>query len=145
MATRRNQRCSKVKLTVIVCTYNRSRSLEKLLRSLIAITLPADVEWEVLIVDNNSSDDTRDVVRSFCDQCPGLFRYVFEPNSGKSHALNTGIRKSNADILAFADDDVIVEPSWLQNLTANLRDDKWAGAGGRILGHWTFPPPRSLS
>jgi GT2 family glycosyltransferase len=66
---------------------------------------------------------------------------VFEPHPGKSHALNTGIREARGDILAFMDDDVTVDPSWLHHLTAALHNGKWTGSGGRILPQWTAPPP----
>src|SRR5208337_3393064 len=131
-----------MKITVILCTHNRSESLSKTLESLAASTLPDSVEWEVLVVDNNSSDRTRDVAESFCDHQPDHFRYLLEPRPGKSHALNTGIENSTGDILAFTDDDVTVEPMWLHNLTADLHDDAWAGSGGRTLPELNFSPPR---
>ena len=132
-------------ISVILCTHNRSQSLAKALNSVAASLLPDSVEWEVLVVDNNSNDQTRDVVEDFTRRCPGRFRYTFEPQPGKSHALNTGIRESRGDVLAFMDDDVIVEPTWLQNLTASLHGSEWAGAGGRILAEQNFCPPGWLA
>lgn len=122
-----------VNVTVILCTYNRCQILEKALSSIAASTLPQGVEWEVLVVDNNSRDQTREVAEDFCRRYPGRFRYLFEPNPGKSYALNTGIREARGDVLAFLDDDLTVEPTWLQSLTARLDDGEWAGAGGRTL------------
>ena len=107
--------------------------------------LPDSVEWEVLVVDNNSRDQTRAVVEEFCRQHPGRFRYLFEAQQGLSQARNSGIRAARGEILAFLDDDVTVEPTWLQNLTASLQDSEWAGAGGRILPERGFSPPRWLS
>jgi GT2 family glycosyltransferase len=132
-------------ITVVVCTYNRCQSLAKALSSVAAQTPPESVDWEVLVVDNNSSDQTRDVVEEFCRRQPSRFRYVFEPNQGLSHARNAGIREARGQVLAFMDDDVTVEPTWLQNLTAALHNREWAGAGGRILPEQTFSPPRWLS
>lgn len=135
-----------MKISVIVCTHNRCQSLAKALNSLAALTLPEPVEWEVLVVDNNSNDNTREVVqRDFCSLYPVRFRYLFEPKQGKSHALNSGIREARGDILAFLDDDVRVEPTWLQNLTTALRNGEWAGAGGRIIPEWSRSAPRWLS
>lgn len=131
-------------ITVILCTYNRSQSLSKALDSVAVSTLSKSVEWEVLVVDNNSKDQTREVIEGYCRRYPGRFRYLFEPQPGKSHALNTGIQEAQGDILAFMDDDVIVEPTWLQNLTTALHDGQWVGAGGRILPEQTFLPPRWL-
>jgi glycosyltransferase involved in cell wall biosynthesis len=132
-------------ITVILCTYNRCRSLLKTLDSVAASTLPDSVRWEVLVVDNNSSDQTPEVVEEFCQQHRGRFRYIFERRQGKSHALNTGIQEARGDVFAFMDDDVTVDPDWLQNLTASLQGDEWAGAGGRILPEGNFSPPRWLA
>ena len=131
-----------MKITVILCTFNRCQLLAKALNSVAHSTLPDAVDWEVLVVDNNSSDQTHEVVNGFCHKYPGRFRYLFEPHSGKSHALNAGIREARGDTLAFIDDDVVVEPTWLQSLTAPLNDSKWAGVGGRILPEQTLSPPR---
>jgi len=133
-----------MKITVILCTYNRCRTLERALSSVAASTLPESIEWEVLVVDNNSGDQTRDVVEDFCRRYPGRFRYLFEPRQGKSYALNTGICEARGDVLAFMDDDVIVESTWLQNLTAGVCSGEWAGAGGRILPQWPCAPPSWL-
>ena len=132
-------------ISLIVCTYNRYESLRTTLESVAHSILPNSIEWEVLVVDNNSRDQTREVVEDFSRRQPGRFRYLFEPRQGKSYALNSGIRDARGDILAFTDDDVTVDPNWLQNLTASLHCNEWAGAGGRVLRTWTCPPPRWLS
>lgn len=131
--------------TVILCTYNRCRMLAKALDSVAAQTLPESVGWEVLVVDNNSYDQTREVVEGFCRQHPRRFRYLFEPQQGKSYALNAGIHEAKGEILAFMDDDVTVDPRWLDNLTSPLRNAEWAGAGGRILLEGNFSSPRWLA
>lgn len=131
-------------VTVIVCTFNRSQSLATALASVARCTLPASVQWEVLVVDNNSTDETRHVVEGFCRQHADRFRYLFEPTPGKSHALNAGIREARGDVLAFMDDDVEVEPLWLGYLTAALQNGQCAGTGGRILPAWTTEPPKWL-
>jgi glycosyltransferase involved in cell wall biosynthesis len=128
-------------ITVILCTFNRCAGLVKSLESVAESTLPEPVDWEVLVVDNNSKDRTGDVVEEFSRKYPGRFRYLFEPRPGKSFALNSGIQAARGEVLVFMDDDVIVDPSWLQNLTAPLRCSQWAGVGGRILPQWTCPPP----
>jgi glycosyltransferase involved in cell wall biosynthesis len=133
-----------MKTTVVLCTYNHWQSLAKALESIAALRLPEADEWEVLVVDNNSSDQTRQVVEEFCRRYPDRFRYLLEPLQGKSHALNAGVREAHGDVLAFLDDDVTVEPTWLQNLTAPLNDGEWAGAGGRTLLAQAFSPPRWL-
>lgn len=130
-----------MKISVILCTLNRCQDLPRALESLAASNLPASDDWEVLVVDNNSKDRTPEVVEEFCRRFPGRFHYLLEPQQGKSHALNAGIRQARGEILAFMDDDVTVEPDWLRHLTAPLHDSEWAGSTGRILPKWSIPPP----
>jgi glycosyltransferase involved in cell wall biosynthesis len=131
-----------MKITVILCTYNRCQSLKKALESVAISILPTSIEWDVLVVDNNSNDLTRPEVEEFCHRYPGRFRYLFEKQPGKSFALNAAIREARGDVLAFMDDDVTVDPLWLQNLTTPIADSQWAGAGGRILPERGFSRPR---
>lgn len=128
-----------------MCTYNRCRDLAKALDSILVSELPDSVQWEVLVVDNNSTDQTRDVIEDFCRRYPRHFRYLFEPQPGKSYALNAGIREASGDVLAFADDDATVEATWLWNLTQCLNNGEWAGAGGRIILEWPSSLPSWLS
>jgi len=130
-----------MKVTVILCTYNGEQSVSSALQSLAAQELSGSIEWEVLVVDNNSTDRTRQVVEEFCRQHPQRFRYLFEPKQGKSYALNLGLREAHGEVIAFTDDDVTMEPTWLQNLTACLGNGEWAGAGGRTLAERGFVPP----
>jgi glucosyl-dolichyl phosphate glucuronosyltransferase len=131
-------------ITVVLCTYNRCETLAKALRSVAMSKVPESLGWEVLVVDNNSDDQTWNVVDEYRTEFPGRFRYLFELQPGKSHALNSGIEAARGQLLAFMDDDVIVEPMWLQNLTARLHDGEWAGCGGPILPRWTCSPPSWL-
>ncbi len=130
-----------MKVTVILCTYNRSRALASALESVAASRMPESVDWELLVIDNNSKDQTREVVEEFVQKYPGRFRYFFEARQGKSCALNSGIRESRGEILAFMDDDVTVEPDWLYELIKPLADAQWAGTGGRVYLPIDFSPP----
>jgi glycosyltransferase involved in cell wall biosynthesis len=132
-------------VSVILCTYNRCRSLSNALNSLAESAMPATIDWKVLIVDNNSSDDTREVAERFCRLYPKRFQYLFEARQGKSYALNFGIREARGDVLAFVDDDVTVQTTWLQHLTIPLLNGEWVGCGGRILPEPGFSPPPWLS
>jgi glycosyltransferase involved in cell wall biosynthesis len=132
-------------ISVIVCTYNRCRTLPRALESLASSEMDDSVKWEILIVDNNSTDATREVAEDFANRHPGRFRYLFEGRPGKSYALNAGIREARGGILAFVDDDVTVESTWLRNLTLSLSKGTWAGAGGRTLLAERFTPPRWLA
>jgi glycosyltransferase involved in cell wall biosynthesis len=130
-----------MKVTVILCTYNRCSMLRKALESVAASEMPDSDKWEVLVVDNNSNDQTKEVTTEFCNRYPGIFRYIFERQPGKSYALNSGIQEAKGEILAFMDDDVTVEPAWIRQLVGGLENKEWAGVGGRILPPQDFSPP----
>lgn len=134
-----------MKISVILCTYNRCHILVEALNGVAGQMLPESEEWEILVVDNNSTDQTHDVVMGFCQRYPDRFRYLFEAQQGLSHARNAGIREARGDVLVFIDDDVSVAPMWLQHLIAPLRTGKCTGVGGRILPEWACPPPRWLA
>ena len=140
-AAQPNAQQAGVNITVVVCTYNRASILKDALESLATSSVAPSVSWEVLVVDNNSTDGTREVVDQCSEQNPGRFRYFFEPQQGLSFARNAGIREARGDVIAFSDDDVKVEPSWLQNLTADVLTGNYAGAGGRIFPEWASQPP----
>jgi glycosyltransferase involved in cell wall biosynthesis len=133
-----------MKVTVILCTYNRCNSLRSALETLAAQAVPEDHPWEVLVVDNNSTDQTGAVAEEFCTRYAGRFRYLFEARQGKSFALNSGIEAAAGEILAFVDDDVTVEPEWLIHIVEALRDQRYDGVGGRIVPVWTCSKPRWL-
>ncbi len=132
-------------ITVVLCTYNRAQSIGKALESVLASILPPSVEWEVLVVDNNSKDNTRAVASEFCLRHPGRVRYLFEAQQGLSNARNSGIREARGEIIAFTDDDVTVDSAWLQNLTASLQDGTCVGAGGPVRPPKDFVPPDWLT
>lgn len=134
-----------MKISVILCTYNRCESLTRALESVAASQMPDSVDWEILVVDNNSKDRTRAVTSEFCLRHPGRVRYLFEAQQGLSNARNAGIHEARSEIIAFTDDDVTVEPTWLHNLTASLHDGFWAGAGGRVCPPQDFTQPNWLT
>lgn len=126
--------------SVIVCTYNRARSLADTLRALQALIIPEGTTWEVIVVDNNSSDDTREVVAATAASFPSL-RYMFQPEQGLSHARNLGIAESRGEILLFTDDDVLPEPAWLEATLNGLRIHAADACGGYIAPIFEVDPP----
>src|SRR5262245_61059320 len=100
-------------ISIIICTYNRAEDLGNFLLSLAYQKgLNSSVPWEIVVVDNNSSDGTRTVVDDIRKSKGLNLRYLFEEQQGKSFAMNTGVAQAQGDILAFSDDDVIADPSW---------------------------------
>lgn len=130
--------------SIIVCTYNRAASLQDTLAALAALHAPADLDWEVLVVDNNSRDATRSVVETLQRDWPRL-RYVFEPAQGLSHARNRGLAESRGAIILFTDDDVLPEPDWLATTLAGLEKYGADACGGYIAPIWETPPPAWLT
>lgn len=128
-------------ISVIVCTFNRCDSLRRTLESFAQVSGIRDVPWELLVVDNNSRDATGDVVASLVAEGALPLRSVFEPRQGLSHARNRGIEEARGDIIAFTDDDVLIDSRWLVNLQAASRELNAAVIGGRILPEWEAPPP----
>ena len=131
--------------TVLVCTFNRAALLAGMLESLAASRTPPGLEWDVLIVDNNSSDDTAALVRRVAAAYPVPLRYLHEPRQGKSRALNTGLAATTARFVAFTDDDVIVEPGWLAAAVQPMVYDPTIDyTGGPVRPLWEVPCPRWL-
>ena len=132
-----------MKYSVIIATYNRAADLRETLASLAG--LRADGLWEVIVVDNNSSDGTRAVVEEAAQSFPVELHYLFEPCQGRSPALNTGIASARGDIIVTTDDDVRVTPGWL-NAAARGLEAKDAGyVGGPVLPIWRGRRPSWLS
>lgn len=131
-------------ISVIICTYNRIHELKKTLESFRTVECPAGLQWELVIVDNNSSDDTAQLCRQFSEVLP--ISYVFESRQGKSCALNRGVQEAKGQLYAFTDDDVDVGPQWLSELSlASLEHPEARVFGGKITPRWACSPPKWLS
>jgi glycosyltransferase involved in cell wall biosynthesis len=133
---------SEPRVSIIVCTHDRSSALPECLRSILAD--PASVSRELIVVDNASTDETKDVVAEVADGAPVPVRYVYEPRLGKSYALNAGVAHALGEVLLFTDDDVRVEEGWTDALAACFRDPRVGGARGRTIPVWPAPPPSWL-
>jgi len=126
--------------SVVICTYNRSKWLEATLRSLSNIR--TDRQWEIIVVDNNSADDTPAVVARHTAVSAVPVTYLFEPRQGKSNALNTGIARAAGDILLFTDDDVEIDPKWLDEACEPFtRESGVDYVGGPVEPMWEARPP----
>ena len=100
-----------MKISIAICTWNRSRLLRQTLDSLVAMEIPPDIDWEVVLVDNRSTDDTVDVIEAFQNQLP--VQYVFEERQGHSISRNAAIHKASGDYILWTDNDVQVSGNWL--------------------------------
>lgn len=130
--------------SIIVCTYNRAESLKDTLAALGCLETQPARTWEVVVVDNNSRDHTRQVVETAQKTWPRL-RYVFESAQGLSHARNRGIAEAAGEVILFTDDDVLPEPDWLETTLAGLEKHGADACGGYIAPIWETPPPAWLT
>ena len=131
--------------TVLICTYNRAAWLAETLDGIAALDVPPSIAWDVLVVDNNSSDATRDVVEQRTRSYPVRLRYLFEGRQGKSNALNAGMAATAARVIVFTDDDVRVPRGWLAAAITPLlerRDIDYTG--GPVRPIWGAHKPAWL-
>jgi len=131
-------------LSVILCTYNRAESLRKTLNSFSSVTVDSSIRWELIVVDNNSTDPTPEICEQFKVRTP--LTYCFEPKQGLSCARNRGIEEAQGKLIVFTDDDVDVDPNWMNALCAGAQRYPEAGFfGGPIYAKWESPPPAWLA
>jgi len=130
-------------ISVVMATYNRCASLDQAIQALLNQRTNG-LEYEVIIVDNNSNDGTAAKVQAYAAQDRRL-NYVFEPRQGVAYGRNAGINVATGALIAFCDDDVWVAPDWLQRLYDAL--GKYPDAdfiGGKVIPVWKKAPPQWL-
>lgn len=126
--------------TVAICTWNRARSLEQTLERLTELSIPEGVTWDVLVVENNCTDDTGAAAARFGGRLP--LRVVSEPRPGKSWALNRVADEATGEWILHTDDDVLVDPGWLAAYAAAAsRHPDAAVCGGPIEPWFDRTPP----
>lgn len=129
-------------VSVIVCTYNREKFLPDCLESIARQTADA-ASFELLIINNNSTDGTDAICRRFIADHPGLnVRHFIESRQGLSFARNRGIREAQGTYLTYIDDDAVAEPDLVEKIMAffDSHPDAWA-TGGRVLARFEAGPP----
>jgi len=132
-------------ISVIVATHNRSSLLAETLAALAAQEIARE-PFEIVVVDNASTDDTLRVATLFGSR-PGVppIRVLQEPRPGKSHAMNKAVAEARGRILACTDDDVLPDPWWLAAIVAAMDETRADFAVGRIRPRWETTPPRWVS
>ena len=125
-------------ITIAICTFNRAEALSQTLKSLMVMSVPNDISWEVLIVNNNSTDHTDDVISEYVGRLP--VRRELEPQAGKSNALNRAIDVAKGDYIVWIDDDVLVDAGLVTAyVEAFRRRPEAAIFGGRIKPRYEAP------
>jgi len=132
-----------MRVTVAICTWNRCTSLSRTLDSLARLSVPSGVDWELLVINNNCTDATDEVVAAFQDALP--IRRHLEPQPGQASARNRAIREAVGDYIIWTDDDVSVTREWLEAYVEAFRH--WPDAvvfGGPIEPCFEGTPPAWL-
>lgn len=124
-----------LQVTVAIPTYNRADFLRQTLAGLVAQEFPPD-QFEVLVIDNNSTDDTRAVVAEFAEKRPAP-RYVRETQQGLDHARNRALTEARGAVILFGDDDILVQPDWIRQMAGPLLADaasrRIGAVGGEVI------------
>ena len=130
-----------MRLDVVIPTLNRSTLLARTLTSVRAAERPPGLDVGVIVVDNGSRDDTAEVVRAAERDFGGPLRYLLERRPGKSHALNSGIAASDAELIGMIDDDEEIDRGWLLAVARAFADERLDFIGGPYLPRWGAEPP----
>jgi len=130
-----------MKLTVAVCTWNRAELLDRTLAAMQDLAVPPGIDWELLVVNNNCTDNTDEVIARHEGKLP--IRRLFERQQGLSRARNRATAEARGDLILWTDDDVLVEPDWLAEYAKAARE--WPEAaffGGTVDPWFAVRPPR---
>ena len=128
-----------MQFSIIIPTYNRADELRDTIRSVANVKVDGD--WELMVVDNKSTDHTRTVVEEAIGSFPAPLRYLFEGEQGRYAALNTAIRAASGKVILTTDDDARVEPDWVMRAAAGLDALGCDYVGGKVLPLWRGVPP----
>lgn len=128
-----------IRISAVICTLNRMEYLRKAIKSLTEQTLPKE-RYEILIVDNRSTDGTRGVVLDEFSSVQNL-RYLHEPILGLSQARNTGWQNADGKYMAYLDDDAVASSNWLEKILSvfDAAGSDIGCVGGRIVPIWKTP------
>jgi glycosyltransferase involved in cell wall biosynthesis len=135
-----------MKVSVIICTYNREKYLPITLEKFTKQTSSYD-QFEILIIDNNSNDNTSKLSKEFISNNPEIdCKYILELKQGLSYARNIGIQESKNEILSFIDDDAFVRPEFISNTILNFQiNENLAAIGGKIIPVYESYKPKWMS
>lgn len=134
---------TRVDASVVVCTDNRAKLLRKTRASFVAQKVRGDLQWELVVVDNNSRDEAAGVVRDLATSHPKV-RCCFEFEPGRSHAHNHGMSVARGEVIPFTDDDVFPEPGWVPRTVDGMTATQCDACGGYVAPIWERPPPAWL-
>lgn len=139
--------CSYISFSVAVCTYNGAERVGKVLEYLYAQKGTEKFGWEIVVVDNNSSDQTKETVAHYQSMWRGNvpLRYCFEPKQGLAFARQRAVEEAQGELIGFLDDDNLPEPDWVTKAFSFAQNQPKAGAyGSYIVGEFETKPPENF-
>jgi len=125
-------------ITIAICTWNRADLLRQTLDGMTRLLIPPELDWELVVINNNSTDATPAVISEAADRLP--IRGCFEPHQGKSHALNLATTEARGEYIVWTDDDVLVDQHWLAEYAAAFQRRPDASFFGGPIEPWLVPP-----
>src|SRR3989338_2835619 len=132
-----NETKPQVELSVIVSSRNRAKQLATLIQCLGSQKNIEKLNWDIVIVDNNSSDNTKEVAYAFCEGSNLKINYIFESKTGLSYARNTGVLASKGSLLLFVDDDVLIPAEFISNALFGVQEfNEFHIFGFKVLPEW---------
>lgn len=134
-----------MELSVIVCTFNRCHLLAGNLAALSCQRVPPGVAWEVIVVDNNCTDNTPQIVAGIAERFPTTLRRIVEEKQGLSNARNRGISESRGGYVLFTDDDTRPEAGWAQAVWETFQSSSCDAVGGKVELLWPDARPQWLA
>jgi glycosyltransferase involved in cell wall biosynthesis len=129
-----------MRITVGICTWNRASLLDRALESFQRLVVPERVEWELIVVDNNSTDDTAAVLNRHLGSVP--LRPLFEARQGKSVSCNTLLAAATGDLILWTDDDACPDPQWMVAMHRAFMEHRADLVFGAVRPAWLAPVPR---
>lgn len=133
---------SHLSIDLVICTYNNAMYLDRVLTAIAAQRVSHEVQWRVLVVDNNCTDDTQAVVERHIQSGKIPLQIVLEPKQGLTHARLCGVNNTSGDWIAFVDDDCLLDETWVEQAADFARSHPACGGfGGKVILHWETPPP----
>jgi glycosyltransferase involved in cell wall biosynthesis len=133
-----------INFTVVICTYNGMNRLPQLFDRLISQQILRPFSWEILIVDNNSTDQTACIIQQFQSRYHSIvpIHYVFEPRQGIAYARKRGIQLAKGELIGFLDDDNLPHQDWVINAYNFYQSHPCVGAyGSHIEAQYAVNPP----
>ena len=126
-------------VTVAICTWNRARLLDTTLARMCSLRIPAGIRWELLVVDNNCTDETPAVIERYTSRLP--IRRLVEERQGTSFAKNCVLSQAEGELLVWTDDDVLVDDNWLAAYLEAAARWPHAGYFGGLITPWFEDEP----